>query len=301
MLNVSIRQPIIATMVVVLVATATAAALVWVGVGSGTYSRHAEYLTWGTLTVGLVGVSVAGGIYCLPAWRDLRARSPLPARLLSYVLSAFIVLCYDACLELVGRVYLGQKPPELPLGAYREIGLISLIGLPTLPALSGLVLAALLLSRKKLPWDRAGGGIAITELLRIRGHLQRFLTVLALVIGGNVLTLGALGTALNAATLPPIPPTILLVYGAAMTSLLAMVYVPAYLAWQARAGELRDELHPLPTDGRPNHDWYIGRADLEGLLNLKVNAGAAFVTGLAGVSGLCSWPACLVLWCLRFV
>jgi hypothetical protein len=50
--------------------------------------------------------------------------------------------------------------------------------------------------------------------------------------------------------------------------------------WQNRAEELRDELHPLPPDGRATHDWYTSRADLEGLLNLKVNADTAFIRGL---------------------
>jgi hypothetical protein len=118
-------------------------------------------------------------------------------------------------------------------------------------------------------------------LLQIRGQLQRFLAVLALVIGGNVLTVGAFRNAMLAdAPQLTLEPNILLVYGAMMTGLLALLHVPAYLSWQTRAGELRDELYPLPPDGRPNHDWYLGRSDLEGLLNLKVNAGAAFVTGL---------------------
>jgi hypothetical protein len=157
-----------------------------------------------------------------------------------------------------------------------------LVGVPTLPAVSGLVLAALLLTRRKLPWDGAGGRVAISELLWIRAQLHLFLTMLALVIGGNVLTVGAMRGVMLADGLPgtEAPVVILLLYGATMTGLLALVYIPAYLAWQSRARELRDELFPLPPDGRADHDWYIGRADLEGLLNLKVSAGSAFIAGL---------------------
>ncbi len=115
----------------------------------------------------------------------------------------------------------------------------------------------------------------------IRARIQRFLAVLALVIGGNILAVAAFRGALLAyAPQPPLQPVVLLVYGVMMTGLLALLYVPAYLAWQAKARALRDALYPIPRDGHPAHDWYIGRGDLEGLLNLKVNAAAAFTTSL---------------------
>jgi hypothetical protein len=52
------------------------------------------------------------------------------------------------------------------------------------------------------------------------------------------------------------------------------------VAWQTKARRLRHMLCPWPSDGVPGHDWYVILADLEGLLNLKVNPGAAFTTGL---------------------
>lgn len=284
-LNPTARQPIVVAMVAVLVATGAAAALVLVGIKHGEESRkfsdHIEYVTWATLAIGLVVVSVVGGVYSLPAWRELHARSRWSARLISYGVAVLITLCYDGSPQLFVRLFLHRASSPLSGSLCREIGLGILVALFTLPVVSGLVLAALLLSRDRLPWDDAGGAVAITELVRNRAHLQRFLAVLALVIGGSVLTAGAFRAALLAhAPQPPLHPLALLVYGAMMTGLLALVYVPAYLAWQAKARELRDALYPLPPDGCPNHDWYSSRADLEGLLNLKVNAGAAFATGL---------------------
>lgn len=148
--------------------------------------------------IGLVGVSVAGGIYSWPTWRELHARASHRERLVSYILSAFIVLFYDASPEFVGRVYLQRSPPPIPYQVFREIGFILLLGLAALPAAGALVLAALRLSRRTQPWDGAGGGVIVTELMRIRVKLQRLLTVLALVIGGNVLTIGAMRNAVMA-------------------------------------------------------------------------------------------------------
>jgi hypothetical protein len=121
--------------------------------------------------------------------------------------------------------------------------------------------------------------------------LQRFLAVLAIVIAGNILAAAAFRRVMLAyQAQPPIDPSILLVYGAMMTGLLALLYVPAYLGWQTKARELRDALCPLPSDGAPSHDWHVNRADLEGLLNLKVNAGAAFTTGLGPAGAVCQRP-----------
>lgn len=281
----STRQPIVGAMVAVLIATGVAVALVFAFVkqtdASTKFSDRIEYVTWAALAIGLVVTSVMGGVYSLPAWRALHARSDQTARLISYGVAVFITACYDATPQLGVRWFLHRGSSDLYKSEFREIGLGFLVGLFTLPTVSGLVLAALLLSRAKLPWDGMGAAVAITELSQIRSYLQRFLAVLALVIGGNVLVAGAFRAALLAhSQQPPLEAIVLLVYGAMMTGLLALVYVPAQLAWQAKARALRDELYPLPQDGRPNHDWYISRADLEGMLNLKVSAGATLATAL---------------------
>lgn len=281
-------QPVLPATLIVVAAASAAAALAIVGVrqtGQGVqYSSIPEHGVWATLMIGLVGVSVAGGIYSWPTWRELHARSSQRERLVSYILSAFIVLFYDASPELVGRVYLQRSSPPIPYQVLREIGFILLIGFAALPAAGALVLAALQLSRRTERCDGAGGGVVIAALLRMRVQLQRLLAVLALVIGGNVLTIGAMRNAIMAYEVQqhevqhlqapnPIPDELLLVYGMLMTGLLALVYIPTYLAWQTRAAEQRDRLYPLPTDGRASHDWYIGRSDLEGLLSLKASVG----------------------------
>lgn len=292
-------QPVLSATLIVIAAASAAAALATVGVSQPDqavqYSRLPEYGIWATLMIGLVGVSVAGGIYSWPTWRELHARSSQRERLVSYVLAFFIVLVYDASPELVGRAYLQRSSPPIPYEVLREIGFILLIGFAALPAAGALVLAGLQLSRRTRPWN-VEGGVIIAELLRIRVQLQRLLTVLALVIGGNVLTIGAMRNAVTAyeATqhevqqLQSIPDELLLVYGMSMTGLLALVYIPTYLAWQTRAAEQCDRLYPLPPDGRASHDWYIGRSDLEGLLGLKASVGVVFTTGLGLIAPFAS-------------
>lgn len=278
-------QPIVLAIVAVFGTTGLAAALVFVFIDqsfeSRAFSAHIEYVAWATFAIGLMVVSVMGGVYSLPAWRALHARSDQSARLISYGIALLVTACYDATPQLALRLFLHGTSSDLDHSLFREIALGVLVGLFTLPAVSGLVLAALLLSRDTLPWDQAGGRVALLELLQIRAQLHRFLAVLAMVIGGNVLLAGAFRRAMLAhdpqLTLDPI---VLPVYGAMMTGLLAMLYVPAHLAWQSKARGLRDVLYPVPPDGRPNHEWYVARTDFEGMLNLKVSAGTAFATAL---------------------
>jgi len=278
-------QPIVVAMAAVVTASALAVALVTVGVKHGKsadFSRPIEYVTWSTLTIGLVVVSAVGGVYCLPGWLNLHRRSSRAARLISYCVAVLVTLCYDASPQVGVRLFLERGSSDLDHSLYREIALGVLIGLFTLPTLSGLVLAALLLSRPQPPWgDTTSNLVAITDLLWIRGQLQRFLAVLAMVIAGNILVAAAFRRLLLVyRNQPPIDSSILVVYGAMMTGLLALLFVPAYIAWLSKARMLRDELCPWPSDGIPGHEWYVSRVDLEDLLNLKVSASAAFTTGL---------------------
>lgn len=278
-------------MVAVLVATVAAAALVLLCVAGTTQSKvfsdQIAYKIWGILAIGFVGASWAGAAYSTPARRHLNDLASCPARAISYVVALLIIL-FAASPQLMVRLSL-QHPSPLDGGLFREIALGFLVLVPTLRVLSGLVLAALLLSQEKLPWDSTSGrGFDIREMLRIRAHLHLFLAVVALVIGGSILVIAAFRVALLGYA--PQPPLyfILPVYGLVMTGLLALLYVPAYLAWRTKAQEVLDAVYPLPHDGRPNHDWYIGRADLEGLLNLKMNAATAFATGLGLLTPLAS-------------
>ena len=60
--------------------------------------------------------------------------------------------------------------------------------------------------------------------------------------------------------------------------MIALIFMPAYVAWQARVSELRDTLHPVPKDGRPEHEWFQARDDLDALLVARTSVGRVFAT-----------------------
>ncbi len=73
----------------------------------------------------------------------------------------------------------------------------------------------------------------------------------------------------------------LLTFGGVNTALIALIFVPAYVAWQERVSELRDGLHPVPEDGRPAHDWFQARNDFDALLTAKASAGQVLGTAFS--------------------
>jgi hypothetical protein len=105
--------------------------------------------------------------------------------------------------------------------------------------------------------------------------MLRFLATFATAITVGLLALGALRGALLAFGVPVahVPPLRLLTFGGVFTAMTALIFVPAYVAWQERVSELRDALHPVPQDGRPPHDWFQARDDLDVLLSAKASVG----------------------------
>jgi hypothetical protein len=129
----------------------------------------------------------------------------------------------------------------------------------------GLALAQTRLSalRHDIPGTVVSGsaGALIVELLWLRAALQRFLVSFAIVISGAVLAAGALRVVLLADGVPKreLPVVAVLVYGGIFTAVTALIFVPVYVAWQERVVGLRDQLHPVPENGVPPHEWYQAR------------------------------------------
>lgn len=71
-----------------------------------------------------------------------------------------------------------------------------------------------------------------------------------------------------------------------LTALTALIFVPAYVAWQERVSDLRDTLHPVPEDGRPTHDWIQSRDDLDTLLVARASGGRVLVTAFGVLAPL---------------
>ena len=126
-------------------------------------------------------------------------------------------------------------------------------------------------------------GDSILELMKMRSDLRKFLICTAVVITGIMVSLGALLNSLSAYYGIGLTSTGILVFGAVFAGLLAIISIPAYIAWQVSAQALRDDLYPLPRDGRPSKEWYQGRSKLETLLEMRVGTGQRFAV-LAGIA-----------------
>jgi hypothetical protein len=170
--------------------------------------------------------------------------------------------------------------------AARSVIVNVIAGLFITPSFAGLLLVhtrlAALSASMADAVDEGSAGRLIVELSWLRAAMVRFLTTFATAITAGLLALGALRVAVLAFGTPAghVPPLRLLTYGGVLTGVIALIFVPAYVAWRERAAELRDALHPVPADGRPDHDWFQARDDLDGLLATRTGAvavlGAAF-------------------------
>jgi hypothetical protein len=118
--------------------------------------------------------------------------------------------------------------------------------------------------------------------------MLRFLATFATGITVALLGVGALRLAVIAFGVPAkqVPPLRLLTYGGVFTAATALIFLPAYVAWQERVSELRDTLYPVPPDGRPAHDWFQARDDLDALLSARASAGRVLAAAFSVLAPL---------------
>jgi hypothetical protein len=187
-------------------------------------------------------------------------------------------LVFGVLIAAFGPRALDEQNP-LWLGTERFLTLNALTWVFITPSFAGLLLVQLRLSA--LADDIASAvedgkaGPLIVELLWLRAAMRRFLLAFATTITGGVLALGVLRRALLAHGIPArdLPVLRLLTYGGVFTVTAALIFVPAYTAWQERVFELRDALHPIPEDGRPTPEWFEARDSFDTLLAARVSAG----------------------------
>jgi hypothetical protein len=187
---------------------------------------------------------------------------------------------------VVGPVLLaGSLPVPVYLFYQRILVLALLLFVAVGDCFCGLILlGSVLRERGRCPGpESVGGADAVRELLVARSDLRRFLWGAATLITGMVFVVGGLQNALNSyanssdsSNMPTISSVGVLLYGAFFAALLALVSVPTYTAWQARASALRDRLYPLPHGGRPHPEWYAARSNLEELLQMRIGTGQRF-------------------------
>jgi hypothetical protein len=150
-------------------------------------------------------------------------------------------------------------------------------------------LAVLRADAPTLATEKRAGSVVV-ELLWLRTALQWLLISFAVIITGSVLAAGAGRRALLADGAPAgsYPLVGILIYGGVATMVIALIFIPTYIAWQQRAVDTRDRLYPVPENGIPTPDWHQARNDFDTLLSARRSAAsvlaAAFVilTPLAG-------------------
>jgi len=251
------------------------------------FAAQAEFDVWIWIYAVYVGTAAALGIASFPAfWRLARTTGRHAA---ARAVAAWPLL--GVLLFLFGPYVVGKNIPFW-LGFARSTAANVIAGVFITPSFAGLLLvqtrlSALARETASAANEGKAGGL-IVELLWLRTAMLRFLTTFAAAITIGLLGVGALRLAVLAFGIKPaqIPILRLLTFGGVNTALIALIFVPAYFAWQERVSELRDTLHPVPQDGRPAHDWFLARDDFDALLTARASAGQVLATAFSVLAPL---------------
>lgn len=241
------------------------------------FAARPEFVVWTWAYAAYAAAAAAVGLATWPAFR-----------LLSQAAGRRATIWAVAAGPVVGLLIWKFGPHSLrapsPLWMhYQRVTVANAIcGIFIIPSFAGLLLVQTRLSAlrretpSKVAADRAGG--VIVELLWLRTALQRFLVSFGVLISAGLLGIGALRGALLAdgVSAADIPGIDILTYGAFLSALAALLFVPAYVAWQGQVVDLRDKLHPVPDNGLPSRDWHLARSDFDTLLSARPSAGSVF-------------------------
>ncbi|MEV6337119.1 hypothetical protein AB0M12_20640 [Nocardia vinacea] len=268
----------------IVVLTIAAAGAGWLIVGGLDHGRNAPFSTgpayalWRMMIGITVGMAVVGALFTVPMLRALRARYP------SASLSALatLYLLAIAGTAAVPRMFWGRIEPSTV-----RIGItLVLIAAAMWPAVAVIwVVRARVRFIAAQPLDTLATTTAyrIEEIRSLRAALITALTILAMVVSISVLNTGQLRNArIAAGTAGAIPPTYALLYGAVLAGLLAILFVPVHLSWQAAGARILDASYPIVrTDASgdpqlPDDEWTAGRNRLTELMGLGDTATAQF-------------------------
>ena len=280
------RAPLLAAL------ASSGATLLLLRLGSGhtqasrRFAALPQFDVWVWIYAAEVGIAAALGIASFPAFLVLARATG--RRATTFAVAAWPVL--GILVLLFGPQAVGNDPLWLATG--RTTGVNVIAGVFITPSFAGLLLIPTRLSAlaretaSAVNEGKAGG--LVVELAWLRTAMLRFLTTFAAAITVGLLALGALRAAVLASGTPAanVPPLRLLTYGGVLTAITALIFVPAYVAWQERASELRDTLHPVPEDGRPAHDWFQARDDLDALLATRASASRVLATAFGVLAPL---------------
>ncbi|MFE9689135.1 hypothetical protein [Micromonospora sp. NPDC005806] len=242
--------------------------------GHTAVAQSPEFLAWSAF------VSVSVVIYIHVFVRTVRVVRPPSRAVLAVSIIAYL---------LVGGVVLKLLTGHGPAGTLDTVPLVmrplyAVAEVAAAPAVIGLWLVHARLRQVDHlleQWPERSDPV-LTELLRSRTDLRRCLAGLSLIASTALINTAALRKAHLAYGLRPeqFPSALVLLYGAAVTAIVALIYVPAFLAWRERATNLISTVYPVPADARPSEEWTSGRARLSDLVGVDATVaktlGAAF-------------------------
>ena len=237
-----------------------------------------------------IWIASASGVLMLSAflsglvWRDFQRAWSLASRATRYgTIAAYSLIG----IATIFGTFWAISPLYTPLFFFNwralTLSIVTLVSSTT--CFCGLLLVNGAIHKRAEPrgFDSLSAGESIRELIKMKSSLRKFLICTAIIIAAVMISLGALRNALNVYYETDLSSTGILVFGAILAGLLAVISIPAYVAWRTSAQTLRDDLYPLPRDGRPSKDWYQGRSSLETLLEMRVGTGQRFAV-LAGIA-----------------
>jgi hypothetical protein len=280
-----------ASLIAALALAATTLLLLRLGSGhtaeSQRFAALPEFRVWTWAYAAYAAAAAAVGLATLPAFRLLGQAAGRPATI--WAVAAWAVV--GLLITIFGPRALPAHSP-LWLQSERVTAANLVCGIFVTPSFAGLLLVQTRLSalRRETPSrvaaDRAGG--VVVELLWLRAALQRFLVSFGVLISSGLLATGALRGALLAdgVSADVIPGISLLTYGAFFTALAALIFVPAYVAWQGQVVHLKDNLYPVPENGLPSRDWHQARSDFDNLLSARSSAGSVFAAAFGVLAPL---------------
>jgi hypothetical protein len=282
------------SLVAAIVAAGVALLLMRAGSGHTAASRHfasrPEFTVWTWIIAAEAAAAAAATIAMWPAVRILGQATGWQS--VGWAIVTWIVV--GLALLFGPKPITGPGHLHLWLLADRLLVLNVAVFLLITPCAIGMMLvqprlAALRADTPILVTEERAGSV-VTELLWLRTALQWLLISFAILITGAVLAAGAGRRALLADGAPTgkYPMVGVLIYGGVATMVIALIFIPTYIAWQQRAVDTRDRLYPVPENGTPTPDWHQARNDFDTLLSARRSAAsvlaAAFVilTPLAG-------------------
>jgi len=180
-----------------------------------------------------------------------------------------------------------QLPATFPLEHYKW----KLVPVVTTAVVIGLLaiyemwVTALALSQLRpcVPWRREPTREDFGAFLALRRHLTAVLGVAAVLIGLGTLSAGALRHAVLACHCSvEFAQGYVVSYGLLFSILLAIAFVPCFLAMRCAGARLRDCAHPLPAPSASNFkDVIADRKTLADVLQTNLTASATFKAGAA--------------------